>query len=112
MHFEHKGEYLDNRFSGPWVPSSSPGEGPVFLDKDTLSADDSVNVGYRDLLPARLASGKAKRQLLHRQNTADASPRPDALTDAGPRIVEKGIWLARAGIFRDRGFTLEHLYNG
>ena len=37
-----------------------------------------------------------------------ASPRPDSLTQAGPTI-EKGIWLGRN--FRDRGFTLEHLYN-
>ncbi|MET3934839.1 SpvB/TcaC N-terminal domain-containing protein [Arthrobacter sp. OAP107] len=36
------------------------------------------------------------------------APRPDSLTHAGP-VVEKGIWLGRS--FRDRGFTLEHLYN-
>lgn len=41
-------------------------------------------------------------------NGADTSARPDSLTHAGP-IVEKGIWLGRN--FRDRGFTLEHLYN-
>lgn len=35
------------------------------------------------------------------------SPRPDAATHAGP-VVERGVWSRS---FRDRGFTLEHLYN-
>jgi len=42
------------------------------------------------------------------KGSEDNAARPDSLTHAGP-VVEKGIWLGRD--FRDRGFTLEHLYN-
>lgn len=40
-------------------------------------------------------------------SASDASPGADSLTLAGP-VLERAIW---ARSFRDRGFTLEHLYN-
>ena len=59
---------------------------------------------------ARAASGSSEEAppAQREDDEATHTPRPDSLTHAGPGI-ERAIWQGRN--FRDRGYTLEHLYN-
>ena len=105
MHFNKKGRYW---LIDEWHVAQKGLQGGPSPEEDTLSAHDGASEKADTTTDTPSDSPGDEPATAAPAPGADTSARPDAMTHAGP-IVEKGIWLGRN--FRDRGFTLEHLYN-
>lgn len=94
--------YSDRSFPAPDDPNEF-----LMLRPGSLVWNKDKNQNWGIFDPIQAKDGVVAANTRAPEYSTDASPRADSMTYAGP-ITEKGIWLGRN--YRDRGYTLEHLY--